>query len=247
MVVVQLAYLCAPLQHLVPYDFDVLELCFAHLTTEDQRVAALIGVDQRFVAKARTCRPRLEHDVVHRRYTRIRTHIRAGEDAEEGSRFLLARLLCRIVEEQTLVGISGAFSQRISVGALQQLQSSAASLAATLSVFCGALRWPHLSLLLLQFSARLSFGCRPELLPLLRLEGVTACRARALYRAGLSSTEALAAAGPARIANVLRSTATPAAAAGGAAAAARIHTAALVALASSGAASGASETFIDEI
>lgn len=157
MVVVQLAYLCAPLQYLVPYDFDVLELCFAHLTTEDQRVAALIGVDQRFVAKARTCRPRLEHDVVHRRYTRT---IRAGEDAEEGSRFLLARLLCRSVEDQTLVGISGAFSQRISVGALQQLQSSAASVAATLSVFCGALRWPHLSLLLLQFSARLSKASR---------------------------------------------------------------------------------------
>jgi DNA polymerase theta len=77
---------------------------------------------------------------------------------------------------------------------VQGLQERAARHAGMLAAFCERLGWSDLEALIAKFQARVLHGARPELMSLMEVDGVRAATARALYRAGLRTPEALAAA-----------------------------------------------------
>jgi DNA polymerase theta len=107
-------------------------------------------------------------------------------------RFFNALVLDDLVNEKPLPDVSAQWG--FARGALQTLQSSAATYAATLSVFCERLGWRPLALVLAHFKERLDHGVGCELLPLMRLDHVKAFRARVLYNAGYTRVELIASA-----------------------------------------------------
>ena len=72
-------------------------------------------------------------------------------------------------------------------GKIQSLQSSAATTAGMASVLCEQFGWNSLAGLLQNLGEELQAGAQRELLPLMRLEGMTGARARALYDAGFTT------------------------------------------------------------
>ena len=95
----------------------------------------------------------------------------------------------------------------VTKGMLQSLQSSAATFAGMVTVFCQKLGWTNLELLLSQFQSRLSFGIQRELCDLVRISLLNASRARMLYDAGYHTVGALASTSPADVETVLRNAA----------------------------------------
>jgi hypothetical protein len=69
-----------------------------------------------------------------------------------------------------------------------------ARFAAMVGSFCERLHWSDLEALIAKFQARVWFGVRPEIVALAELPGVKGSRARLLYKAGLRTPEAVAAA-----------------------------------------------------
>lgn len=106
-------------------------------------------------------------------------------------------MLLQLVEEDSLEKVAQDFD--VSRGELQRLQTDAATFASMVAVFCERLHWRPLALLIAHFADRISFGAKSELLPLMRIPGVKAYRARLLYNAGLTTVEKIAAAGVQRV------------------------------------------------
>ena len=61
------------------------------------------------------------------------------------------------------------------------------------TVFCIRLGWINLEILLAQFQSRLTFGVQRELIDLVRIDLLTAQRARIFFDAGLETVAAVAA------------------------------------------------------
>ena len=78
-------------------------------------------------------------------------------------------------------------------GKIETLQTAAATAAGMASVLCEQCGWHALAGLLQNASEELQAGARRELLPLMRLEGMTGARARALYSAGFTTPAKIAA------------------------------------------------------
>lgn len=110
-------------------------------------------------------------------------------------------VLFQLVQETPLHIVAERF--RVTRGELQTLQTSAASFAGMVSVFCEKLRWRPLALLVAHFQARVDHGVNSDILPLMRIPHVKSFRARMLHNAGLVSPTEVAAAGAERVEEVL--------------------------------------------
>lgn len=88
-------------------------------------------------------------------------------------------------------------------GDVEALQERAAKFAAMVSSFCERLGWSDLEMLLSKFQARLHHGIRQEVVALTTIPWVKGHRARLLYKAGLRTVEAVAAADVDRISEIL--------------------------------------------
>ena len=92
-------------------------------------------------------------------------------------------------------------------GQVQALQGTAATYAGMVATFCGRMRCWQLQVLAGSLQQRLDAGAQPDILPLTLVPHVKTRRARALFRAGIRTVEALAAAPPARVEAALRAAA----------------------------------------
>eukprot|EP01018_Ginkgo_biloba_P001647 Gb_33083 [translate_table: standard] len=105
-------------------------------------------------------------------------------------RFYVALMLARLVQEVPLMDVCEAF--KVPRGMLQALQDSAGRFASMVSAFCERLGWHDLEGLVSKFQNRVSFGVRAEIAELTSIPFVKAARARALYKAGLRTAQAIA-------------------------------------------------------
>ena len=91
------------------------------------------------------------------------------------------------------------------LGDVQRLQTDALTCACQVRTFCEEMNWSALTSLVRGYQERLDFGgSSADLKPLLRLKHVQLGRAKALYRAGYRTVDALALAPPHEVARVLQ-------------------------------------------
>lgn len=105
-------------------------------------------------------------------------------------RFFVALILSRLVQEAPVPEVCEAF--KVARGMVQSLQENAGRFASMVSVFCERLGWHDLEGLVAKFQNRVSFGVRAEIVELTNIPYVKGSRARALYKAGLRTPQAIA-------------------------------------------------------
>lgn len=157
-----------------------------------RRVADLVGVEEGFLARA------------------VRGRVLTRTEQQRQSlavhrRFYAALALQDLVHEVPLNVVARRYGANR--GMLQSLQSSSATFAGMVTVFCEKLGWTNMEMLLSQFQSRLSFGVERELCDLVRISLLNAARARMLYNAGYHTIASVAAAPPSEIENILRNAA----------------------------------------
>ncbi|BDA50034.1 DNA polymerase theta [Coccomyxa sp. Obi] len=164
------------------HDWSAWSSAIHSLSSHHRRVASAVGVTR-------------EHIL-------IRMSGGRGDEAKDKrhARFAAAcavnALLCEVPAWQVAEewGKADTFSKAgLSRGQLQKLQADVAGWAAMASQLSAAAGWLNLEPLLMRVSQQATAGTCPELLDLMQMAEVTAAQARALYRAGITNPEVLAA------------------------------------------------------
>ncbi|XP_029424085.1 DNA polymerase theta isoform X2 [Nannospalax galili] len=159
------------------------------LPTSMKRVAELVGVEERFLARC------VKGKVVartERQHRQMAIH----------KRFFTSLVLLDLISEIPLKEINQKYG--CNRGQIQSLQQSAAVYAGMITVFSNRLGWHNMELLLSQFQKRLTFGVQRELCDLIRVSLLNAQRARQLYASGYLTVGDLARADTAEVEVVLK-------------------------------------------
>jgi DNA polymerase theta len=105
-------------------------------------------------------------------------------------RFWAALALFKLLAEAPLASVAAEF--RMPRGGLQAMQGQAVTYCSLVQQLCERLRWHEMAALFAALHPRLAVGASAEVLPLCRVPGVHAQRARLLLDAGYNSVEELA-------------------------------------------------------
>ncbi|XP_024542477.1 helicase and polymerase-containing protein TEBICHI-like isoform X1 [Selaginella moellendorffii] len=193
-----LVYEVTPIHVELEPDWGVYYQRFVELSHVDQAVASRVGVTEASLM-------RMAHGAPMQGRKRS---IKGSEKASEADqnlrvyrRFFVALILSKLVQEVPLMDVCSTF--KVPRGTVQALQDSSGRFAAMISTFCERLGWHDLEGLISKFQNRVSFGVRAEIVGLTEIPFVKAARARALYKAGLRTVEAVAEATIPELANAL--------------------------------------------
>ncbi|KAK3016369.1 hypothetical protein RJ639_005362 [Escallonia herrerae] len=197
-----LVYLVTPINVDVEPDWELYYERFMELSALDQSVGNRVGVQEPFLM-------RLAHGAPMRTLNRSRDSAKGlhgrvdhrvgmsnpGLHSDEQmlrvcKRFYVALILSRLVQEIPVTEVCEAF--KVARGMVQALQENAGRFASMVSVFCERLSWHDLEGLVAKFQNRVSFGVRAEIVELTTIPFVKGSRARALYKAGLRTPQAIA-------------------------------------------------------
>ncbi|KAI3792695.1 hypothetical protein L2E82_06583 [Cichorium intybus] len=189
-----LLYLVTPTNVDVEPDWELYYERFMQLPPLDQSVGNRIGVQEPFLMRMAHGAPtrtsdRSRHDM---KGLGVSTNNTLTNDQmlRVCKRFYVALILSRLVQEAPVTEVCEAF--KVARGMVQSLQENAGRFASMVSVFCERLGWHDLEILVSKFQNRVSFGVRAEIAELTTIPFVKGCRARALYKAGLRTTQAIA-------------------------------------------------------
>eukprot|EP01083_Nonionella_stella_P068581 182254_1 len=176
-----LCYLLSPIRNNggnIQPNWEYFYECYMTFGKDKQDIAKAIGISEQVLCD-------YAHNQLHRPPWKSdnKVHIKY-------KRFYCSIILNKIIEEQSLYDIEKQFN--IEGGAMQSLQTSAASFASSLSVFCIKLNWNCMAQIIAHFSQRLSYGVESELLPLMKISHMKAFRARMLYKYGLTTLQQIA-------------------------------------------------------
>ncbi|KAI5071714.1 hypothetical protein GOP47_0013965 [Adiantum capillus-veneris] len=105
-------------------------------------------------------------------------------------RFYVSLMLAKLIQEVPLMEVCESF--KVARGMVQALQEISGRFASMVSAFCERLGWHDLEGLISKFQSRVCFGVRAEIVELAEIPYVKASRARALYKAGLRTPQAVA-------------------------------------------------------
>ncbi|KAH7283331.1 hypothetical protein KP509_34G001800 [Ceratopteris richardii] len=105
-------------------------------------------------------------------------------------RFYVSLVLAKLIQETPLMEVCESF--KVARGMVQALQEISGRFASMVSAFCERLGWHDLEGLVSKFQSRVCFGVRAEIVELAEIPYVKASRARALYKAGLRTPQAVA-------------------------------------------------------
>ncbi|XP_075107854.1 helicase and polymerase-containing protein TEBICHI-like isoform X1 [Nicotiana tabacum] len=204
-------YLVTPINVDVEPDWELYYQRFMELSALDQSVGNRVGVQEPFLMR-----------MAHGAPVRTSYRSKAGTKGLQGKfdnrslndhmlsdehmlricrRFFVALILSRLVQEVPVVEVCDAF--KVARGMVQALQENAGRFASMVSVFCERLGWHDLEGLVSKFQNRVSFGVRAEIVELTTIPYVKGSRARALYKAGFRTPEAIAEASIPEIVKVL--------------------------------------------
>ncbi|KAM3282203.1 helicase and polymerase-containing protein TEBICHI isoform X2 [Capsicum chacoense] len=204
-------YLVTPINVDLEPDWELYYQRFMELSALDQSVGNRVGVQEPFLMR-----------MAHGAPVRTSYGSKAGTKGLQGKldkrslndhmlsdehmlricrRFFVALILSRLVQEVPVVEVCDAF--KVARGMVQALQENAGRFASMVSVFCERLGWHDLEGLVSKFQNRVSFGVRAEIVELTTIPYVKGSRARALYKAGFRTPEAIAEASVPDIVKVL--------------------------------------------
>ncbi|XP_068949250.1 helicase POLQ-like isoform X3 [Petaurus breviceps papuanus] len=151
---------------------------FSHLSSAEQKVAAIIGVSESFITKKASGQA-----------------IKKDVDKNIVNRFYLSFVLYALLKETNIWSVSEKFN--MSRGYVQNLLSAAASFSSCILHFCEELEefWVYRALLT-ELTKKLSYCVKADLVPLMEVTGVLESRAKQLYDAGYKTVTYLANADP---------------------------------------------------
>ncbi|XP_074344440.1 helicase and polymerase-containing protein TEBICHI isoform X2 [Apium graveolens] len=197
-----LVYLVTPINVDVEPDWELYYERFMELSPLDQSVGNRVGVQEPFLM-------RMAHGAPVRTSNRTRDSTKGFQGRSETrhgvlsygvlsdeqslrvcKRFYVALILSRLVQEIPVTEVCGAF--KVARGMVQALQENAGRFASMVSVFCERLGWHDLEGLVAKFQNRVCFGVRAEIVELTTIPFVKGSRARALYKAGMRTPQAIA-------------------------------------------------------
>ncbi|KAJ4950046.1 hypothetical protein NE237_026878 [Protea cynaroides] len=196
-----LVYLVTPINVDVEPDWELYYERFMELSPLDQSVGNRVGVVEPFLMRMAHGAP---INTLNRSRDKkgIHNRSRSGLIANNNSmlsdeqklrvckRFNVALILSRLVQEAPVADVCEAF--KVARGMVQALQENAGRFASMVSSFCERLGWHDLEGLVAKFQNRISFGVRAEIVELTTIPYVKGSRARALYKAGLRTLQAIA-------------------------------------------------------
>ncbi|XP_010546537.1 PREDICTED: helicase and polymerase-containing protein TEBICHI [Tarenaya hassleriana] len=197
-----MVYIVTPINVDVEPNWELYYERFMELSALDQSVGNRVGVVEPFLM-------RMAHGAPVRALNRLRDrmkHLRGEYDEQKGTtsnnmlsdeqmlrvckRFFVALILSRLVQEASVSDVCEAF--KVARGMVQALQENAGRFSSMVTVFCERLGWHDLESLVAKFQNRVSFGVRAEIVELTNIPYVKGARARALYKAGFRTPQAIA-------------------------------------------------------
>ncbi|KAF5797771.1 putative DNA-directed DNA polymerase [Helianthus annuus] len=200
-----LVYLVTPINVDVEPDWELYYERFMQMSALDQSVGNRVGVQEPFLM-------RMAHGAPIRSSERSRHDLKGLGVSTNGmltndqmlrvcKRFYVALILSKLVQEVPVAEVCEAF--KVARGMVQSLQENAGRFASMVAVFCERLGWHDLESLFAKFQNRVSFGVRAEIAELTTIPYVKGARARALYKAGLRTPQAIAEASVLEIAKAI--------------------------------------------
>ncbi|KAI7750050.1 hypothetical protein M8C21_005019, partial [Ambrosia artemisiifolia] len=200
-----LVYLVTPTNVDVEPDWELYYERFMQLPALDQSVGNRVGVQEPFLMRMAHGAPirtseRSRHDV---KGLGVSTNGMLTQDQmlRVCKRFYVALILSKLVQEVPVADVCEAF--KVARGMVQSLQENAGRFASMVAVFCERLGWHDLESLFAKFQNRVSFGVRAEIAELTTIPYVKGARARALYKAGFRTPQAIAEASVLEIAKAI--------------------------------------------
>ncbi|KAG7540631.1 Helicase superfamily 1/2 ATP-binding domain [Arabidopsis thaliana x Arabidopsis arenosa] len=195
-----LVYLVTPINVGVEPNWELYYERFMELSPLEQSVGNRVGVVEPFLM-------RMAHGATVRTLNKphdVKKNLRGEYDNRHGSakmlsdeqmlrvckRFFVALILSKLVQEASVTEVCEAF--KVARGMVQALQENAGRFSSMVSVFCEKLGWHDLEGLVAKFQNRVSFGVRAEIVELTSIPYIKGSRARALYKAGLRTSQAIA-------------------------------------------------------
>ncbi|KAL8143865.1 hypothetical protein V2J09_016897 [Rumex salicifolius] len=196
-----IVYLVTPINVGIEPDWKLFYERFMELSAIDQTVGNRVGVLEPFLmrmAHGAPLRPAdRSRDVPMGLHGRIDSLVLTNNNmlSQEKSlrvckRFYVALILSQLVQEVPVAEVCDAF--KVARGMVQALQENAGRFASMVASFCERLGWHDLEGLVSKFQNRVSFGVRAEIVELTTIPYVKGSRARALYKAGLRTPQAIA-------------------------------------------------------
>ncbi|VVB10640.1 unnamed protein product [Arabis nemorensis] len=197
-----LVYLVTPINVGVEPNWELYYERFMELSPLEQSVGNRVGVVEPFLM-------RMAHGATVRTLNKpqdVKNNLRGEYDNRPGStsskmlsdeqmlrvckRFFVALILSKLVQEASVSDVCKAF--KVARGMVQALQENAGRFSSMVSVFCERLGWHDLEGLVAKLQNRVSFGVRAEIVELTSIPYIKGSRARALYKAGLRTSQAIA-------------------------------------------------------
>ncbi|XP_052209368.1 helicase and polymerase-containing protein TEBICHI isoform X2 [Diospyros lotus] len=196
-----LVYLVTPTNVEVEPDWELYYERFMQLSALEQSVGNRVGVVEPFLMRmahapmASSKRSKSNTNGCQGRFDCRAGMVKCSVLSDEQilrvcKRFYVALILSRLVQEIPVGEVCGAF--KVARGMVQALQENAGRFASMVSVFCERLGWHDLEGLVSKFQNRVSFGVRAEIVELTTIPYVKGSRARALYKAGMRTPQAIA-------------------------------------------------------
>ncbi|PSC69888.1 helicase and polymerase-containing TEBICHI [Micractinium conductrix] len=164
----------------------------ASLNKQEQHIAESVGVHVMHVHAAQSGRTP------------------SADVQERHSKFAAAVALSELTQEKDIQGVVAKWGREgfvskagLSRGQVQKLQQDAGKWMGMASLLCESAGWWPLATLYGNLSQMAAAGVRQDLLPLMRIPGMDAGKARALYKAGLRDAQMLATADEQAVARAL--------------------------------------------
>ncbi|OUZ99943.1 DNA-directed DNA polymerase [Macleaya cordata] len=195
-----LVYLVTPINVDVEPDWELFYERFMQLSALEQSVGNRVGVGEPFLmrmahgapisVKSRENKKGLQGKSQNRTVVSNNNMLSDEHTLRVCRRFYVALILSRLVQEAPVGDVCEAY--KVARGMVQALQENAGRFASMVSLFCERLGWHDLESLVAKFQNRISFGVRAEIVELTNIPYVKGSRARALYKAGLRTPQAIA-------------------------------------------------------
>ncbi|KAJ0247364.1 Helicase and polymerase-containing protein TEBICHI [Hirschfeldia incana] len=197
-----LVYLITPINVGVEPNWELYYERFMELSPLEQSVGNRVGVVEPFLMrmahgatvrtmnKQRDVKRNLRGENNNRHGSTSSTMLSDEEMLRVCKRFFVALILSKLVQEASVSEVCEAY--KVARGMVQALQENAGRFSSMVSVFCERLGWHDLEGLVAKLQNRVSFGVRAEIVELTSIPYIKGSRARALYKAGLRTCQAIA-------------------------------------------------------
>ncbi|KFK29884.1 hypothetical protein AALP_AA7G191500 [Arabis alpina] len=193
-----LVYLVTPINVGVEPNWELYYQRFMELSPLEQSVGNRVGVVEPFLmrmahgATVRTLnKPQdVKKNLPNRHGSTSNKMLSDEQMLRVCKRFFVALILSKLVQEASVSDVCEAY--KVARGMVQALQENAGRFSSMVSVFCERLGWHDLEGLVAKFQNRVSFGVRAEIVELTSIPYIKGSRARALYKAGLRTAQAIA-------------------------------------------------------